>query len=58
VVVVGAGEDDGALVEALTDGWLWLTEVVGAPSWAAAPVGSTCWSELRTTQNVATRPAV
>ncbi|MEU7479772.1 hypothetical protein AB0A63_27535 [Lentzea sp. NPDC042327] len=58
VVVIGASEDVVAVVDVVGDVELWPAEVAGAPSWAAAPVGSTGWSEPRTVQKVTTRPAV
>ncbi|GGU15811.1 hypothetical protein GCM10010178_04250 [Lentzea flava] len=59
VVVAGGSEDGGAVVDdAVTDRRSWLMGVDEAASWAAAPVGSIGWSESRTTQKVAARPAV
>ncbi|GGM88177.1 hypothetical protein GCM10011609_26120 [Lentzea pudingi] len=60
VVVTGGCEDGGVLADddGAADDGSWLAEVDGATSWAAAPVGSTCWSVVRTTQKVATRPTV
>jgi hypothetical protein len=58
VVVTGGGEDDGAVDDDVTGCGSWLTGVDEAASRAAAPVGSTGWSETRTAQKVATRPTV
>ncbi|RDI24522.1 hypothetical protein [Lentzea flaviverrucosa] len=56
VVVTGGSEDGGAVVDEVKDGW--LAEIDEAARLAAAPAGSIGWSESRTTQKVAARPAV